>query len=96
MRMMVMDGNSVSVLALPIIYRHQILPDTLKVLCFDQQFHCSRKSPMPRSVTSMVTKTSRWHVDCDLGAKKCMRENEIDTTSPVPAAGSRAVVFLEK
>jgi ribonuclease HI len=34
------------------------------------------------------------NVDCDLGAKKCMRESEIDTTRPVPVAGSRAVFFL--
>jgi hypothetical protein len=39
---------------------------------------------------------TQFNVDCDLGAKKCMCENEIDTTSPVPAAGSRAVLFLEK
>jgi hypothetical protein len=34
------------------------------------------------------------NVDCDLGAKQCMRESEIDTTRPVPVAGSRAVFFL--
>ena len=34
------------------------------------------------------------NVDCDKGAKKCMSESETDTTRPIPAPGSRAVLFL--
>jgi hypothetical protein len=34
------------------------------------------------------------NVDCDLGAKKFMRESDIDTTRPVPVAGSSTVLFF--
>ena len=37
---------------------------------------------------------AQMNVECNEGAKQCMRDSEIDTTCPTPAPSSRAALFL--